>query len=93
MRNMNEAKKERLRIELAEKIERRKLYLDREKKMLTGGVQSYGVGSRNLARYNTDLSTIRAMIKELSDDIEQIEGQLEGSAARKRVGLVFRDAW
>lgn len=90
---MNETKKERLKAELAEKKERRALYLEREKVMLKGGVQSYGVGSRNLARYNTDLSTIRAMIKELADEIEEIEGQLEGTAARKRVGLVFRDAW
>lgn len=90
---MNETKKERLKAELAEKKERRALYLEREKVMLKGGVQSYGIGSRNLARYNTDLATIRAMIKELADEIEEIEGQLEGTAARKRVGLVFRDAW
>lgn len=90
---MNETKKERLQAELAEKKERRALYLEREKVMLKGGVQSYGIGSRNLARYNTDLATIRAMIKELADEIEEIEGQLEGTAARKRVGLVFRDAW
>lgn len=90
---MNETKKERLQAELAEKKERRALYLEREKVMLKGGVQSYGIGSRNLARYNTDLATIRAMIKELAAEIEEIEGQLEGTAARKRVGLVFRDAW
>lgn len=88
---MNETKIERLRAELEEKKERRKLYLERERVMLTGGVQSYGIGSRNLTRYNTDLASIRAMIKELSDEIEEIESTLEGGAKRKRVGLVFRE--
>lgn len=91
MIDMNDAKKERLTRELAEKKERLSLYIEREKVMLTGGVQSYGIGSRNLARYNTDLSQIRAAIKELQDEIEEIEGVLEGGAKRKRVGLVFRE--
>lgn len=91
MIDMNDAKKERLTAELAEKKERLRLYLEREKTMLTGGVQSYGIGSRNLARYNTDLSQIRAAIKELQDDIEELEGVLVGEAKRKRVGMVFRE--
>lgn len=89
--DMNDAKKERLTAELAEKKERLRLYLEREKTMLTGGVQSYGIGSRNLARYNTDLSQIRTAIKELQDDIEELEGVLVGEAKRKRVGMVFRE--
>lgn len=88
---MNEAKKERLTAELEEKRERRKLYLDREKVMLTGGVQSYGIGSRNLARYNTDLATIRETIKELSTEIDELEAMLNNEPRRKRVGLVFRE--
>lgn len=91
MIDMNDAKKERLTAELAEKKERLRLYLEREKTMLTGGVQSYGIGSRNLARYNTDLSQIRTAIKELQDDIEELEGVLVGEAKRKRVGMVFRE--
>lgn len=66
-------------------------YLDRETEMLTGGVQSYGVGSRNLTRYNTDLSAIRAAIKELEDEIEELEGLLNGRKPRKAVGVVPRD--
>lgn len=89
--NMNETKKERLTAELEEKRERRKLYLDREKVMLTGGVQSYGIGSRNLARYNTDLATIRDAIKELSTEIDELEAMLNNEPRRKRVGLVFRE--
>lgn len=88
---MTDEKKERLKQELTEKHERRQLYLERERVMLTGGVQSYGIGSRNLARYNTDLAQIRAAIKELTDEIDELEALLEGQSIRKRVGLVFRD--
>lgn len=88
---MTEEKKERLKQDLAEKRERRTLYLEREKVMLTGGVQSYGIGSRNLARYNTDLSQIRAAIKELTNEIDELEALIVGEPVRKRVGLVFRD--
>lgn len=88
---MTDEKKERLKQELTEKRARRQLYLERERVMLTGGVQSYGIGSRNLARYNTDLAQIRAAIKELTDEIDELEALLEGQSIRKRVGLVFRD--
>lgn len=88
---MTDEKKERLKQELTEKRERRQLYVERERVMLTGGVQSYGIGSRNLARYNTDLAQIRAAIKELTDEIDELEALLEGQSIRKRVGLVFRD--
>ena len=77
--------------ELATKRERLALYLKREAEMLDGGVQSYGIGSRNLARYNTDLSAIRAAIKELERDIETLEGALCGQKPRKAVGVVPRD--
>ncbi|WP_302361294.1 hypothetical protein [uncultured Megasphaera sp.] len=88
---MTDEKKEKLKAAIAEKQERRKLYLERERVMLTGGVQSYGIGSRNLARYNTDLAQIRAAIKELTDEIDELEALIAGESMRKRVGLVFRD--
>ena len=66
-------------------------YLDRETEMLTGGVQSYGIGSRNLTRYQTDLANIRAAIKELEKEIEQLENQLSGRANRRAIGVVPRD--
>lgn len=77
--------------ELEVKRSRLELYLKREAEMLDGGVQSYGIGSRNLARYNTDLSAIRAAIKELERDIETLEGALCGQKPRKAVGVVPRD--
>lgn len=77
--------------QITAKRERLALYLKREAEMLDGGVQSYGIGSRNLARYNTDLSAIRAAIKELEDEIAELEGVLEGRRPRKAVGVVPRD--
>jgi len=73
------------------KKERLAAYLAREKDMLTGGVQSYGIGSRNLARYQTDLSNVRAAIKELEEEIKLLEGQLSGRSVRKAVGVIPRD--
>lgn len=78
-------------IELETKRKRLDLYLQRESEMLSGGVQSYGIGSRNLARYNTDLGTIRAAIKELESAIEALESTLNGQNSRKAVGVVPRD--
>ena len=70
--------------ELTAKRNRLELYLKREAEMLDGGVQSYG-------RYNTDLSQIRAAIKQLEDEIANLEGALNGQKPRKAVGVVPRD--
>lgn len=77
--------------ELTAKRNRLELYLKREAEMLDGGVQSYGIGSRNLARYNTDLSQIRGAIKQLEKEITNLEGALNGQKPRKAVGVVPRD--
>lgn len=77
--------------ELISKRKRLDLYYKREAEMLDGGVQSYGIGSRNLARYNTDLAQIRAAIKELEAEVSNLEGQLTGQKPRKAVGVVPRD--
>ena len=83
------------RAEIEEKIKTKKdrlsSYYAREKEMLNGGVQSYGVGTRNLTRYNTDLSAIRKAIKELEDEIAELEGLLNGRKPRKALGVVPRD--
>lgn len=83
--------KARIKEKLEEKKARRSAYLDRETEMLTGGVQSYGIGSRNLTRYQTDLSNIREAIKELDKEIERLENQLSGRASRRAIGVVPRD--
>lgn len=77
---------------LEQKKERLQLYMDREKYMLSpDAVQSYGVGSRNLQRYSTDLSDIQKMIETLEAEIEELEAQLSGESPRKSVGVVPRD--
>lgn len=83
--------KEVLTKQLEIKQDRLAIYLAREKEMLTGGVQSYGIGSRNLTRYQTDLANVRAAIKELEAEIALLEGQLSGRSVRKAVGVVPRD--
>ncbi len=82
---------EEIKTTIAQKKRRLELYLKREEEMLDGGVQSYGLGSRNLARYNTDLNAIRDAIKELETEIGELENQLKGIKPRKVVGIIPRD--
>lgn len=67
--------------------ERLGLYYKREEEMLNGGVQSYGIGTRNATRYQTDLTAIRNAIKEMEDEI----AALENKSQRRAVGVVPRD--
>ena len=83
-------KKERYQAEIERKQKRLDLYLAQEEKMLTGGVQSYGIGSRNLARYNTDLAQIRSAIETLEAEIEELEGLLTGRKSRKVISVIPR---
>lgn len=81
---------------ILEKIENKKkrleAYRERELLMLSPqGVQSYGIGSRNVARYNTDLSAVRAAIKELETEIEELQNLLNGVRPRKAFGIIPRD--
>lgn len=73
------------------KKQRLELYYKREAEMLDRGVQSYGMGTRNLARYNTDLNSIQEEIRTLENEIENLEGMLNGKSRRKAVGVVIRD--
>lgn len=81
--------------QITKKIEIKKqrldLYYKREAEMLDRGVQSYGMGTRNLARYNTDLNAIQEEIQTLENEIENLEGMLNGKSRRKAVGVVIRD--
>lgn len=84
------------RTQVQEKLERKKarleLYYAKEAEMLSpNGIQSYGIGSRNVARYQFDLKNLRAQIKELEDEIEELEGRLEGSKPRRAVAVVPHD--
>ena len=75
--------KEKYQAQLERKQARLELYYAQEEKILTGGVQSYGIGSRSLARYNTDLAQVRAAIDKLNEEIEELEGLLSGDKPRK----------
>jgi len=82
---------EELKAKIEKKKERLESYYKREKEMLEGGVQSYGIGTRNLARYNTDLSTIRRAIDQLEKEIQELENIANGGSKRKAVGIIPMD--
>ena len=76
-------------VKIEEKRKRLALYLQREEYMLSpSAVQSYGVGSRNLQRYNTDLEDIQKMIKQLEDEIAELEALSSGRKPRKSVAVI-----
>ena len=77
--------------QIKDKRERLQAYREKERDLLSGGVQSYGIGSRNVARYNVDLATIRAAIKELESELAALEAQESGRRPRTAVGVIPRD--
>ena len=78
--------------ELEDAKRRLNLYLDREADMLAKkGVQSYGIGSRNIQYYSTALKDIQDMIDKLRARIRELEAELEGRAPRKAMGVIPRD--
>lgn len=83
-------KRERYQAEIEKKQLRLELYYKQEEKMLTDGVQSYGVGSRSLTRYNTDLAQIRDTISKLEEEIEELKGLISGNKSRKVKSVIFR---
>ena len=66
-------------------------YYEKETKMLTDGVQAYGIGSRNIQRYNMDLANIQKQIKTLEQMVSALENQLNGRSANIRYGFVPKD--
>lgn len=61
---------------LERKKRRLEMYYEKEEQMLSKeGVQAYGIGSRNVQRYNTDLEKIQKQIKELEDEIKEMESE------------------
>lgn len=78
--------------ELEQTRKRLDRYLAREDDMLDkNGVQSYGIGSRNLQHYNTALKDVQDMIEKLRARIRELEAELAGSSSRRAVGVVPRD--
>ena len=54
--------------------------------LLTGQVQSYAIGSRNLTRLN--LSELKETISTLEKEIDELEAVLRGGSRRKAVGII-----
>lgn len=82
--------KEKYKAQLERKKERLDLYYKQEEKIMTGGVQAYGIGSRSLTRYNTDLAQVRDTISKLEEEIEELEGLLSGNTPRKCRAIIPR---
>lgn len=57
--------------------------------LLKAGVQSYSIGTRNLTKL--DLPKLEESIKNLENEIEILEGQINGHKPRKAFGVVPRD--
>lgn len=78
---------------LEDKRRRLELYRKQEENILTGGVQQYNIGSRNLARYGTSIEAIQTAIKALEEEITMLENELDGIRPRKAAGVIPRDNW
>ena len=62
---------------------------DAYKALLSGQVQSYAIGSRNLTRL--DLEKLKTEINELEKEIDELTAKLNGGYRRRAVGVVPRD--
>lgn len=75
------------------RLESRKQALEATEKaylaLLTGQVQSYAIGSRNLTRLN--LSELKETISVLEKEIDELEAVLRGGSRRKAVSIIPRD--
>lgn len=77
--------KERLEFRQAALKEARNAYLA----LLTGQVQSYAIGSRNLTKF--DLTELAETVRKLEKEVDELKSVLNGGGKRKAVGVVLRD--
>lgn len=59
------------------------------KALLSGQVQSYAIGSRNLTRL--DLGKLKEEINELEKEVDELSAVLSGKSRRRALGVVPRD--
>ena len=57
--------------------------------LLSGQVQSYAIGSRNLTRL--DLEKLKKEIDALEKEIDELTAKMNGGARRRALGVVPRD--
>lgn len=78
---------------IRERIEFKRQALEQARKaytaLLSGGVKSYAVGSRNMTKL--DLPQLEKTISTLEKEIDGLEEQLRGGRARKAMAVVPRD--
>ena len=78
---------------IQKRLDMRKTALEATEKayiaLLSGQVQSYAIGSRNLTRLN--LSELKETISTLEKEIDELEATLRGGSRRKAVGIIPRD--
>lgn len=61
---------------LERKKKRLELYYSKEEQMLSpGGVKAYGIGTRNVQRYETALKEIQSQIAKLEQEIKEMESK------------------
>ena len=78
--------------ELEQTKARLKSYLEREQEMLSkDGVKAYGIGSRNLQRYDTSLADVQKAIDSLRKRIRELEAELAGGKPRRALSVTPRD--
>ena len=65
--------------------ELRKAYIE----LVTGQVQSYTIGSRNLTRF--DITKLKDEIEEMEKELDSLEALYSGGKRRKAVGVIPRD--
>lgn len=79
--------------ELRERYEFRKSALKEARKaylaLLSGQVQSYAIGSRNLTKF--DLTELAETVRKLEKEVDELSSVLNGGGKRKAVGVVLRD--
>ena len=77
---------------LENKKKRLQSYYEHEKYMLSpDGVKSYGMGTRNIQRYEIALKDIQSGIKVLEQEIAELEAVSSGRSPRRAVAVVPRD--
>lgn len=79
--------------ELEKRLEFRREALEQARNayiaLLSGGVKSYAIGSRNLTKF--DIPQLEESISKLEKEVDQLEKVLGGGKPRKAVGVVPRD--
>lgn len=89
---MSRRTKTEIKEELEQTRQRLKSYLDREQEMLSkDGVKAYGIGSRNLQRYDTSLADVQKAIDSLRKRIRELEAELAGGKPRRAMAVTPRD--